>query len=102
VSVGRTQGGYVGIADITEPLDTPQSSPADPARIAASAKHFDFLDDSLSESVFIRFDAKGGVTEKDFLGNGLPEFAQGFVQTGSNGFAVYGSDGFNPWIETIN
>ena len=102
VSVARTPDGYAAIADINEPLDTPRSIVLDPAKITAGAKHFDFLDDGLSEAVFLRFDAKGGVTEKDFLGNGLPQFAQGFVQTGAGGFTVYGSDGFNPWIETIN
>ena len=79
-----------------------RSSPrAGPSSIAA-AKYPDTSGTSLSESVLIRFDEKGGVKEKIFLGNGLPEYSQGFVQTGADAFTVYGSDGFNPWLEAVN
>ena len=33
---------------------------------------------------------------------GLPEYSQGLVRTGPDAVAVYGSDGFNPWLETVN
>jgi len=98
VSVTPVPGGYAGIADIAEPLDIAQPSPpANPA-----AKYPDNSGASLSETVLIRFDEKGGVRERLFLGNGLPQYSQGLVRTGAGALAVFGSDGFNPWLEQIN
>lgn len=96
--IALVSGGYAAIGDITEPLDIVQPAHAPDA----AAKYPDASDASLSESVLIRFDDKGGVREKIFLGNGLPEYSQGVVRMGPDAVAVYGSDGFNPWLETVN
>ena len=99
VAVTPVPGGYAGIADVTEPLDIaqPSSMPANSA-----AKYFDSSGASLSETVLIRFDEKGDVREKLFLGNGLPQYAQGLVRAGAGAVTIFGSDGFNPWLENIN
>ncbi|MBN9544583.1 MAG: CHAT domain-containing protein [Alphaproteobacteria bacterium] len=97
VSVTPEPGGYAAIADIAEPLDISQPSPVNPA-----AKYPDGSGASLSETVLIRFDKRGGVREKLFLGNGLPQYSQGLIRTGAGGITVFGSDGFNPWFERIN
>lgn len=102
VSVVRTPDGYAGIADLTEPLDMAGPTLADLSRTDGGRKPPDFLDAALSETVFIRFDEKGAVKEKKFLGNGLPEFSRGLAQVGAGVFAVYGSDGPNPWIARVN
>jgi hypothetical protein len=99
VSITPVPGGYASVADVTEPLDVAQPSPAlaNPA-----AKYPDSSGASLSETVLIRFDEKGGVREKLFLGNGLPQYSQGLVRNGAGVITVFGSDGFNPWFERIN
>jgi hypothetical protein len=101
VSVAPAADGYVGVANVSEPLDVAQPSPS-AAAVNAATKYPDGSNAELAESVLIRFDAKGAVKEKIFLGNGLPEYAQGLVRTGANAYAVYGSDGFNPWLEAVN
>lgn len=97
VSVVPVPGGYAGIADIAEPLDIAQPSPVNPA-----AKYPDTSGASLSETALIRFDEKGGVREKLFLGNGLPQYSRGLIRTDTGTITVFGSDGFNPWLERIN
>jgi hypothetical protein len=101
VSVAPSADGYVGIANISEPLDVAQP-PADPAAVDATAKYPDGSNAELAESVLIRFDTKGAIKEKIFLGNGLPEYSQGLVRTGVHAYTVYGSDGSNPWLVAVN
>lgn len=99
VSVAPASGGYVAVAGIAEPLDAaaPASLSPDP-----SAKYPVGPGRGLDETVLIRFGSKGQLLEKTFLGNGLPQFAQGLIRTGPDAYAVFGSDGFNPWLERIN
>jgi hypothetical protein len=97
--VAPASGGYVAVAGIAEPLDVaaPASPSSDP-----SAKYPLGPGGGLDETVLLRFGAKGQLLEKTFLGNGLPQFAQGLIRTGPDAYAVFGSDGFNPWLERIN
>lgn len=99
ISVASAPGGYVAVAGIAEPLDAaaPVSGASDP-----SAKYPVGPGSRLDEAVLIRFDGKGQLLGKTFLGNGLPQFAQGLIRTGPDAYAVFGSDGFNPWLERIN
>ncbi len=98
ISIAPVPGGYIGVANVEEPLDVAQSI-APPA--IPTTKHVAALDLKFSEAVVIRFNADGTLAEKIFLGNGLPQFAQGVVSVSPNIYAVYGSDGFNPWIEFL-
>jgi len=102
VSVLPAQDGYIAVGEITEPLDIRTPSPAEASQQNATEKHLTYLDGGVSEAVLMRFDRAGRVQEKRVLGNGLPQFAMGLVAMGKGGYAIYGSDGFNPWIETIN
>ncbi|MES2292017.1 MAG: CHAT domain-containing protein [Pseudomonadota bacterium] len=102
VAIAVEPNGYVAAASFTEPLDVPRYNLDALGKPVPVTKYAEYSDRSLSEAVLLRFDARASLKETSFLGNGLPEFAQGLLQTGSSSFIVYGSDGFNPWVESLN
>jgi hypothetical protein len=95
--VVRDNHDIIGVADVSEPLDIPAYSADLLAAINDNPKYVDQTDTSLSEVAMIKFDESGKIQSKRFLGNGLPQFAQGIVSRGSGAFIIFGSDGFNPW-----
>ena len=95
------QGEDVIVAEqIEEPVAIPSYPGGYSAIISADPKFIPGTDANLSEMVAVRLGPEG-VKEKIFLGNGLPQSANGIALLGKS-VIIFGSNGFNPWKVTLH
>ena len=108
VGVVEAPSGYLGVAQFLERIRFSQDkvdengmriAPQNPSS-GAIVKHLDFENDQIAETAVVQFDGRFVLRSTSDLGSGLAQYAAGLVP-GVDGAVVYGTSGFNPWLERV-
>ncbi|HKQ10454.1 MAG TPA: CHAT domain-containing protein [Rhizomicrobium sp.] len=108
VGVVEAPSGYLGVAQFLERTRFSQDkvdengmriAPQSPSS-GAIVKHLDFENDQIAEAAVLRFDGRFVLRSTSVLGSGLAQYAAGLAR-GADGATVYGTSGFNPWLERV-
>ena len=108
VSVLPTTTGLTAVGRLHAPLNVRQPVEDDQGNVLRTAEDEVFavknppvLNNRQSVTLVIELDKAGRVRSRNTLSSGLSQFPFGLVQAGA-GLVVYGSAGFNPWLEMLS
>ena len=107
VGVLAMPGGLTAVGQLHEPLNIRETRQDDAGRALPpvdddfyAVKNPTILNNRNSTTLVVEMDAKGAVRSRRILSSGLAQYPLGVVRAGTGG-AVYGSAGFNPWLESL-
>ena len=107
VGVLSNAGGLTAVGQLHEPLNIREIREDAAGHALAPAQDEIFavknpaiLNNRHSTTLVVEMDVRGAVRERRILSSGLAQYPLGVVATGGGG-AVYGSAGYNPWLESL-
>jgi hypothetical protein len=101
-----TKRGWLAVGQAQAPLDFTSAAADDAGNILPlaqddlQAKHPDGLNNRPAALLVIEVDGQGKLLSRRMLSSGLSLYPAGMVQAGADA-VVFGSSGFNPWLERI-
>lgn len=102
-----TKKGWLAIGPIYEPINFTTQTVDEAGNIVpppvepVGSKRADSRNNRLTATLVTEIDKDGKTVSRRTLSSGLPQAPMGLVQTGT-GPVIYGSSGFNPWLEHLS
>lgn len=101
-----TQRGVLAVGEVQAPLDFTTTAVDDAGNLQSlvqddmNAKHPASLNSRPGRVLLVEVDGQGKLLSRRILSSGLSLYPAGMVQAGADAL-VFGSSGFNPWLERI-